>query len=373
MMTTRTMAAEGRQTAAKTTATPRRTHSRRLILIGLLGLLLVVSLVGIGRGAVSIMPLQVAAVLAAQVGVELPWAFDMRQEAVLMAIRLPRVLLGVLIGAGLAVSGAALQGLFRNPLADPGLIGISSGAALGATTVIVLGNTLLQGLTGWLGYAALPLAAFAGGVAATLLVYRLSLVGGRTVVVTMLLAGIAINALAGAATGVFTFVADDDQLRNITFWSLGSLGRATWRMVGMATPFIAVAVLVLPRCARALNAFLLGEAEAAHLGIATEPIKRIIVALAALAVGASVAVAGIIGFVGLIVPHLVRLMTGPDHRYVLPGSALLGGSLLVGADLVARTIVAPAELPIGIVTALLGAPFFLWLLLRARQKGGGFA
>lgn len=353
-------------------STFRRTRVR-LTLGGLTLLLIGSCLLGTGIGAVEIAPPQVVAILGARLGVELPWAFDARQANVLLAIRLPRVVLGVLIGAALATAGAALQGLFRNPLADPGLIGIASGAALGATAIIVLGATLLQGLTGWLGYAALPLAAFAGGLLTTLLVYRLSLVGGRTVVMTMLLAGIAINALTGAATGLFTFVADDDQLRNITFWSLGSLGGATWRAVWVAAPLIGVAVLLLPRQARALNVFLLGEAEAGHLGIATERVKRLIIALAALAVGASVAVAGIVGFVGLIVPHLVRLLTGPDHRYVLPGSALLGGSLLVGADLVARTIVAPAELPIGIVTAILGAPFFLWLLNQARRGGGGLA
>ncbi|MEM7535683.1 MAG: iron chelate uptake ABC transporter family permease subunit, partial [Chloroflexota bacterium] len=162
-----------------------------------------------------------------------------------------------------------------------------------------------------------------------------------------------------------------DQLRTITFWSLGSLGGATWRAVTIVSPFVLLTIILLPRSARALNAFLVGEAEAGHLGVATERTKRILIALTALAVGASVAVAGIIGFVGLIVPHLVRLMTGPDHRYVLPGAALLGASLLMGADIIARTIVAPAELPIGIVTAVVGAPFFLWLLIRARGGGAG--
>lgn len=370
MFNTRAMGAEERP--ARTTH--RGEHSRGSpALIGMSILLLLVCLAGIGIGAVSISPGQVLSILASRMGLATPWLFDSRQEAVLMAIRLPRVLLGVLIGAALASSGAALQGLFRNPLADPGLLGISSGAALGATAVIVLGGTALAGVSSTLGYAALPLAAFVGGIITTLVVYRLSLVGGRTVVVTMLLAGIAINALAGATTGLFIFMADDEQLRTITFWSLGSLGGATWRAVWTAAPFVALAVLFLPRFSRSLNAFLLGEREAGHLGISTERVKRTIVALVALAVGASVAVAGIIGFVGLIVPHLVRLLTGPDHRYVMPGSALLGGALLVAADIVARTIVAPAELPIGIVTAMLGAPFFLWLLLRSRREGDPLA
>lgn len=349
----------------------RRGRQANLILIGLAVLLVITALAGVGIGAVSITPSQILSILTAQIGLELPWSFDSRQEAVVMAIRLPRVILGIVIGAALAMSGAALQGLFRNPLAAPSLIGISSGAALGATTIIVLGGTVFEGFTNQLGYAALPLAAFLGGILVTIMVYRLSLVNGRTVVATMLLAGIAINSLAGAATGIFVFVADDDQLRTITFWSLGSLGGATWRSVSIATPFVLFAIALLPQAARPLNAFLLGEAEANHLGVATERVKRILIALTALAVGASVAVAGIIGFVGLIVPHLVRLMTGPDHRYVLPGAALLGASLLMGADIIARTIVAPAELPIGIVTAMVGAPFFLWLLIRARRRGIG--
>lgn len=208
--------------------TRRRDKQARLILWGL--------------GAVSITPGQVVAILAARVGLELPWEFDARQQAVVMAIRLPRVILGIVIGSALAVSGAALQGLFRNPLAAPSLIGISSGAALGATTMIVLGSTVFAGFSGLLGYAALPLAAFTGGILVTVMVYRLSLVNGRTVVATMLLAGIAINAMAGAGTGIFVFVADDDQLRNITFWSLGSLGGATWRAVWIATPFALVSI-----------------------------------------------------------------------------------------------------------------------------------
>lgn len=349
----------------------RRGRQANLILIGLAVLLIITALAGVGIGAVRITPSQILSILTAQIGLELPWSFDSRQEAVVMAIRLPRVILGIVIGAALAMSGAALQGLFRNPLAAPSLIGISSGAALGATTIIVLGATIFEGFTHQLGYAALPLAAFLGGILVTIMVYRLSLVNGRTVVATMLLAGIAINSLAGAATGIFVFIANDDQLRTITFWSLGSLGGATWRSVSIATPFVLFAIVLLPQAARPLNAFLLGEAEASHLGVATERVKRILIALTALAVGASVAVAGIIGFVGLIVPHLVRLMTGPDHRYVLPGAALLGASLLMGADIIARTIVAPAELPIGIVTAMVGAPFFLWLLIRARRQGIG--
>ena len=332
----------------------------------LLGLL---SMVSLGTGAVSISPGQVLAVLGKGLNLDLPWEFEPRHEAILLSIRLPRVLLGMLIGSGLAVAGAAMQGLFRNPLADPGLIGVSSGAAVAAVATIVLGATVLDFATRTLGTFALSIAAFAGGAATTLVVYRLSLVHGSVSVSTMLLAGIAINAVAGAVTGIFTFVADDAQLRSLTFWSLGSLGGATWPAVAAAAPLTGLATLAVLRYARPLNALLLGEAEAGHLGCDVDRLKRSVVLLAAMSVGAAVAVAGIIGFVGLVVPHLLRLTLGPDHRVLLPGAALLGASLLLGADLIARTLVAPAELPIGIVTAIIGGPFFMYLLKRGRNLG----
>jgi iron complex transport system permease protein len=339
-----------------------RTGATRL---GLVGVLVALVLFAVGNGAVAIAPTQVAAILAGQIGVALPWAFEPQQEAVLLAVRLPRVLLGALVGAALAVAGAAMQGLFRNPLADPGLIGVSSGAALAAVGAIVLGTGSLAGPF------TLPVAAFVGGLVTTLLVYRLSSAEGRTSVATMLLAGIAVNALAGAGTGLLTFVATDAQLRSITFWSLGSLGGATWNaLAGVAPPLLAAMVL-LPTLARPLNAFLLGEAEAGHLGIDSERVKAAAIVLTALAVGAAVSVSGIIGFVGLAVPHLLRLLSGPDHRHLLIDASLLGASLLIGADWLCRTVVAPAELPIGILTAALGAPFFLWLLLRDRSQGWG--
>lgn len=338
-------------------------------LIVLTVLLGVVSIVGLQMGAVSIGPGQVLAILAQGLDLPLPSAFEPHHEAIVLSIRLPRILLGMLIGSGLAVAGAAMQGLFRNPLADPGLIGVSSGAAVAAVATLVLGATSLDFATQTLGPFALSVAAFGGGAATTLLVYRLSLVHGSVSVSTMLLAGIAINAVAGAITGVFTFVADDAQLRSLTFWSMGSLGGATWPAVAAVAPFIGLATLAVLRCARPLNALLLGEAEAGHLGCDVERLKRSVVLLVALSVGAAVAVAGIIGFVGLVVPHLLRLTLGPDHRFLLPGAALLGASLLLGADIIARTLVAPAELPIGIVTAIIGGPFFMYLLQRGRRLG----
>ncbi|MEM9954495.1 MAG: iron ABC transporter permease [Chloroflexota bacterium] len=355
----------------KPVASPSQNALQRasLVLILLVIALIIVILLAVGIGAVAISPVQVIAILLSELGVNIGVEFEARQEAVLMVIRLPRVVMGILIGASLAVSGAAIQGLFRNPLADPGLIGISSGAALAAALMIVLGSTVLSGVVAIFGDLALPIAAFIGGVLTTLIIYRLSSVNGQTRVATMLLAGIAVNAIAGAGIGMMVFIANDDQLRDITFWSLGSLGRASWDTVLAMLPFLLLALIPLPFLARSLNALLLGEAEAGHLGINVERVKTVVIIMVALAVGAGVAVTGIIGFVGLVVPHLMRLFAGPDHRVVLPGSALLGASLLVGADLLARTIAIPAEIPIGIVTALVGGPFFLYLLLRDRTKG----
>ncbi len=361
-MSARTLSHAGARARA-----PRRVRST-VALAWLSMVLLAIVMASIGIGAVAIAPGDTLRIIAHALGADV--AVDARQASVVLAIRLPRTLLGLLIGAGLATSGVLMQGLFRNPLADPGLIGISSGAALAAVAVIVLGATWLRGLSHLFGIFTLPLAAFGGGLLTTTLVYRLSRRSGRTLVATLLLAGIALNALAGAGTGLLTFLATDEQLRSITFWSLGSLGGATWRAVAAAAPCVLLALVLAPRLAQPLNLLLLGEAEARHLGVNVERLKRTVVTLVALAVGAAVAVAGIIGFIGLVVPHLLRLALGPDHRGLLPGAALLGAALLLAADLVARTMVAPAELPIGIVTALLGAPFFLWLLLRDRAQAG---
>lgn len=345
-------------------------RNRQLTLTTLTCCLLLGSLWSLAVGAVTITPGQIAAIIVNTLGFKLPWAYTEAQQAVLLAIRLPRLLLGVLVGAVLAVSGAAVQGLFRNPMADPALIGISSGAALAAVAVIVLNATLPAPFSLLSGRYGLPLAAFIGGFAGTSLVYRFATVQGRSDMASLLLAGIAVNALAGAATGLLTYLADDAQLRSITFWSMGSFGGATWNEVLLGLPFFLLALGLLPLLARALNALLLGEAEAMHLGFSVETVKTLVIALVALGVGASVALAGIIGFVGLLVPHLLRLALGPDHRLLLPGSALLGANLLLLADLCARTWVVPAEIPIGILTALLGAPCFLYLL-RKQQNGFG--
>ncbi len=348
-------------TAAATPGWRARGRSPLLLLVLILFAMCIASL---SLGAVRMTPLQVVAIVADAIGIALPIQWEREQASVLLAIRLPRTVLGALIGAGLATAGVALQAVFRNPLADPTLIGVSNSAALAAAAVLVLGHQWLHGFPAVVGALAVPIAAFSGGLAGAAAVQRLARVAGTTVTGTLLLAGIAINALTGAGIGLLLFAANDAQLRSVTFWNLGSLGGATWQSVASAAPFIVVGIIALPRLAGALNCLVLGEAEAGHLGIAVEQLKRRAVALAALAVGAAVAVSGTIAFVGLIVPHLVRLTLGPDHHRLIPAAALFGASLLLGADLCARTIVAPAELPIGIVTALIGAPFFLWLLRR---------
>ena len=330
-----------------------------------LGIALVFCFVlSIGWGAIAIPPLKVAAILLDALGIPTGAEITLRDQSVVLAIRLPRALLGLAVGGGLAIAGAAMQGLFRNPLADPGLIGVSTGAALGAVATIVLGGALLGGLDPVLRPFFLPLAAFVGGLAVTLIVQRIATRDGVIDIATMLLAGIAINALAGAVLGIFTFISDDQQLRELTFWMMGSLAAITWASLLPAIGLIVLPALLLPRLAGALNAMLLGESEAHYLGFDVDRTKRLVIILTALITGAGVAVSGVIGFVGLVTPHLVRLAIGPDHRYLLPASALLGGCLLLLADMAARTVVLPAELPIGIVTACFGGPFFLWLLAR---------
>ncbi|GAB3634578.1 iron ABC transporter permease [Hymenobacter arcticus] len=315
----------------------------------------------------------VVGVLAHKLGLHVSLPFEPQQEAVVWVIRLPRVLLAVLVGAALGLAGAAMQGLFRNPLADPSLLGISAGASLAAVAVIVLEERVLKMVsalpgTGGAGAYVLPLAAFAGACVATVFVYRVSRRGGRVLVSTMLLVGIATNGLAGAITGLFTYAATDAQLRSITFWGLGSLGGATWPALATLLPFLLLPLLWLPRLGKALNLLALGEEQAAHLGLPVARIKWQVIGLTTLAVGASVAMVGTIGFLGFLVPHVLRLLGGPDHRFVLPASALGGALVLLLADTLARTAVAPAELPIGILTALLGAPVFLWIVMRNANR-----
>ncbi|MCB1645380.1 MAG: iron ABC transporter permease [Pseudomonadales bacterium] len=312
---------------------------RLVLLVGLLVMACLVSLFGTDPG----LPLDLSAV----------------ELKILTEIRLPRVCLNVLIGGGTAVAGAAIQGLFRNALADPALIGVSGGAALFAAAFQVLG--LSSGPLALMGIATF---AFAGGLLTTLLVL---VVGLRTRSISaILLAGIAVNAVAASGVSLLSYVSADTQLRSVAFWALGSFNSASWSGVLLAL-VIPVLVLLLYSRYRLLNAITLGEKEAAYLGVDVHRLRWWVIICAALMIGISVVLAGIIAFVGLLVPHLVRMTIGSDHRVLLPASAILGGLLLVIADFLGRLVIYPAELPVGIVTSLLGAPFFLYLIVRSRQ------
>jgi len=289
------------------------------------------------------------------------------ERHVLLSIRAPRVVMGALTGASLAASGAALQGVFRNPLADPGLIGVSSGAALAVVCWIVFGSLLGVPEGPWTPWL-MALMAFGGGLLATLLVLRISSVRGRVDVATMLLAGVAIGVLVGALIGLATYLSDDQQLRSLTLWTMGSLAGASWAQVGVMSALILPGLFYLRRLARSLDVMALGAREAAHLGVPVERVRARVVLWVALMIGASVGFTGMIGFVGLVVPHLWRLAAGPGHRRLIPGAMWLGASLLMAADLAARQLAAPAELPIGVLTALMGGPFFLALLIQQRHQ-----
>jgi len=280
-----------------------------------------------------------------------------------LTIRLPRVLLAVLTGMALAVSGAVMQGLFRNPLADPGLLGISSGAGLAVALSVVLPVSLPPLLALWLP----SLAAFAGSLVVTLLIFSFSrLAQGQ--LARLLLVGIAINALCGAAVGVLSWLSNDQQLRQLSLWGMGSLTGAQWPSLLVCALLIVPALLLVQTRARRLNLLQLGEEDAHYMGVDVKRTQRQLLVLSALLVGTAVAVSGIIGFVGLVVPHVMRFCLGSDHRWLLPGAALAGAILLLLADTLARTVVIPAEMPVGLLTSLLGGPWFLWQILR-QQRG----
>ncbi|MEM7099666.1 MAG: iron ABC transporter permease [Pseudomonadota bacterium] len=280
------------------------------------------------------------------------------------SIRAPRVILAGFVGAALGIAGAALQGLFRNPLADPGLIGVSAGAALGAISMIVLGEQL--NLPEWIEPYAIPLAAITGALLVTGFLYGFASAFGHFSIVTLLLVGIAINALSTVGIGAFEYLSDDRQLRSLVFWMMGSFGRAQWTTLIPAMMVMGLSIGFLVSQARSLDLLQLGEADAEFLGVNTARLKRIVVIGTAFGVGSAVALSGIIGFVGLVVPHLVRLMIGPGHVHLLPGAAFLGAGLMIAADMVARIIIVPAEIPVSLVTSAFGAPFFLWLIARVR-------
>jgi len=342
-----------------------RRPDARLVMLSLLLLLGAAVVLSAAIGSAGI-PLHR---LAALIGLAAPDPATIDRDAlVLWSIRLPRIALAAMVGALLAASGAMMQGLFRNPLADPAMVGVSSGAAFAAAVAIVVVDRFAG--AGAIPFGLLPPAALIGALITTAALYRLATRHGQTSIAIFLLGGLAIAALTNAGIGFLVFMADDRQLRDITFWLLGSLGGATWHKAAIVLPFLIATAAGMPLIARGLDLLALGESEAFHMGVSVERLKRLSILLVAAAVGAAVAFCGIVGFVGIVVPHLLRLMIGPGHRLLLPASMLLGGAMLLAADSAARTLAAPAELPIGIVTAIVGAPFFLVLLLRQRTLVG---
>ncbi|OUL55973.1 FecCD family ABC transporter permease [Pseudoalteromonas ulvae] len=342
----------------------RHTRPRQLFIPALCVLTVFVALIGLQSGAIDLSWSQLFSVFINNDHTSLA-------DAVIWQIRLPRLVLCVLVGAGLGACGAAMQAIFRNPLADPGLIGVSGGAALGAVSMIVLGSSLFAHFSEVLAIYAVPVGAFIGALIVCSFIYRLSSHGGEFTIVSLLLAGIAVNAIVGSLIGFLTLISTDQQLRDLTFWSMGSLAGNSWKMIFPVAVIIVLSCCVLLKSSQALNLYLLGEHQARHLGLDVVKLKKQVFLCTALCLGAAVSITGVIGFVGFIVPHLVRLLIGPDHRYLMPASMLLGAILLSVADLFARTLILPAELPIGLLTSAIGGPFFLIMLFKTfgSQRG----
>lgn len=340
-------------------------HKKSSILVGLIIGVVFCTVLSLSSGAFNISMTQSVGILLKQIGFSTSIDFTESQESVLLFIRLPRVFVSLLVGASLSVAGVGMQGLFRNPLADPSLIGISSGAVLGAALAILMGWNIGNSILGMYG---LSIATFIGAALSIIIVLRISQTGKSTDIATMLMSGIAINSLTGALVGLIIYCANDDQLRNITFWTLGSLGGANWKMVGVLLPLTILPVIIIIRVARQLDIYALGETEAACLGVNTQRLKYIIITCVTITVGASVALVGIIGFVGLVVPHITRFITGASHYRLFITSSLIGAIILSLADLASRTIVSPTELPIGILTSIMGTPLFISLLIRRKKK-----
>ncbi|MBI3910084.1 MAG: iron chelate uptake ABC transporter family permease subunit [Armatimonadetes bacterium] len=338
-----------------------------LLVLPLLLLVLILALaVASAHGSVSILPATAIRIILNGLGLaRFPATWDPREEAILLTLRLPRVAGAALVGAALATAGALFQGLLRNPLADPYVVGTSGGAALGAVLGMMVGAQVTV-----LGFGIVPLAAFVGALAAMALVVGLAGVGGRLPAVTVLLAGFAVSSLLGYTVSLLLVLNDRLQLQmpRVYGWLLGGIAVTGWSELAVVGPLAVLTILATLGLARSLNALSLGEDGAARLGIAVERDKRLILVAGSLLTAAAVSISGLIGFVGLIVPHVTRLLCGPDHRLLLPATALAGASFLVLADLLARALLPPTELPVGIVTAFLGGPFFLWLLRHSRRE-----
>jgi iron complex transport system permease protein len=347
-----------------------RRHRTNASIHLLLALLLLTALAAsAGIGAFTFTPARMASYLAQGAGWIPARESDTLARSVFLELRLPRVLLSALAGAVLGVSGTIMQGLFRNPIVEPGLAGTSAGAALGAALVFVIGGGSASAFSAPLGSFAVPLMAFAGAFAATMIVYRVSASFGKVNVFTLLLAGIAVNAMCSAGTGFLSYIARDPQARNITFWNLGTFTTADWRGVAVVGASFVVCFVWALRSGKALNALMLGEDEAALLGIDPQRLIIKLLVLNTIMVATATAMVGVIAFVGLVVPHMLRMVRSSDYGFLLPGSALLGAALMVVVDIVARIIIPPAELPVGIITAVIGAPVFLWILLRQQRRG----
>lgn len=349
------------------TASIRSHRAVTTLLFVLLWAALIISLlVSAGVGQLSIPPFEVLGSLLNRIGINwLPTPELPTGDSALWAVRFPRVALSALVGAGLAVSGLLMQAVFGNPLAEPGVIGISSGAAVGAGVAIVFGFTAF-------GSWSTAVFAFLAGLAATFLVYTMSRADGKTEIVTLVLTGIAVNAIAGAGIALLTFLGDTSSREEIVFWQLGSLSGSRWDQVTIVAPVILAGTIASLFVAHKLDLLALGERNARHLGVNVERLRIGVIVLVALLVGASVAFAGIISFVGLVIPHLMRMLLGPAHRPLVWASALGGALLLTLADLASRTLVPMADLPIGMLTSLVGGPFFFWLLRRTRKRSGGW-
>lgn len=346
---------------------PRRGHARTFLLLAIL--LLAAMITSAAIGAFTFTPARMLELGAQLLGLVPASPRDALDRNVFVTLRLPRVMLAGLTGAVLGVSGTLMQGLFRNPIVEPGLAGTSAGAALGAALVFVLGGTAV---TGPLGTLAVPLLAFAGAFAATMLVYRVSSAFGKVQVFTLLLAGIAVNAVCSAGTGFLSYVARDPQARNITFWNLGTFTTADWRGVALVAFTFALCFGWTLGAGKALNALMLGEDEATYLGLDPQRLVMHLLVVNTIMVAVATAMVGVIAFVGLVIPHVLRLLRSSDYTFLLPASALLGALVMEVVDVVARVVIAPAELPIGIITAVVGAPVFLVILLRSTRQGGGW-
>jgi ABC-type Fe3+-siderophore transport system, permease component len=382
-MTTETTATaetgEYADAVARTPAAPRPRRLRATVTFTVLTVaLLVLVVVSAGSGQLKVPPAEVLGALSRGwnslvSGLGLGWlsvpegapVSHVNGEATLWLVRFPRIVMACLVGAALSAAGVVMQGIFRNPLAEPGVIGVSAGAAVGACAAIVFGLVFLGPLT-------LPFMAFLGGLTATVVVYASARSGGRTEVVTLVLTGIAINAIAGAGIALFTFLGSTQEREQIVFWQLGSLNSTRWQDVAIVLPLTVVGIACCGLLAGSLDLLALGEQQAGHIGVNVERLHIVAIVVVALLTSGAVALCGIISFVGLVIPHLMRMILGPAHRVLIPASVLGGAVLLLGADLLARTAVPYAELPIGMLTALIGGPFFFWLLRRTRRRSGGW-